>query len=216
MKTLRCHKKRLSSRGIGPEGTTPSINSPLSPKRFIHFYDGTNLHLSYYQYNLSPFSLPFFLSFFLFSSSRKFDRPRDIRDIPNETTDRRETEGETRPINSVGECSLRSRFHPRNSHSRELPLRVWQASVKQLVGSEEDRSEEAVFPRRWMKKEARAESGMDKWTTFVQMVEPLHNLSRDQQRYLPPSFFFRYSRRINLFFTYFNLLSLTNYLFNND
>lgn len=165
---------------------------------------------------ISPLFLSpsFFLSFFFPPQENLIDR--EIRDISNETTDRRETEGETRPINSVGECSLRSRFHPRNSHSRELPLRVWQASVKQLVGSEEDRSEEAVFPRRWMKKEARAESGMDKWTTFVQMVEPLHNLSRDQQRYLPPSFFFRYSRRINLFFTYFNLLSLTNYLFNND
>lgn len=165
---------------------------------------------------ISPLFLSpsFFLSFFFPPQENLIDR--EIRDIPNETTDRRETEGETRPINSVGECSLRSRFHPRNSHSRELPLRVWQASVKQLVGSEEDRSEEAVFPRRWMKKEARAESGMDKWTTFVQMVEPLHNLSRDQQRYLPPSFFFRYSRRINLFFTYFNLLSLMNYLFNND
>lgn len=165
---------------------------------------------------ISPLFLSpsFFLSFFFPPQENLIDR--EIRDIPNETTDRRETEGETRPINSVGECSLRSRFHPRNSHSRELPLRVWQASVKQLVGSEEDRSEEAVFPRRWMKKEARAESGMDKWTTFVQMVEPLHNLSRDQQRYLPPSFFFRYSRRINLFFTYFNLLSPMNYLFNND
>lgn len=167
---------------------------------------------------ISPLFLSpsFFLSFFFPPQENLIDREIFVISPTKQRIGEKRKTTETRPINSVGECSLRSRFHPRNSHSRELPLRVWQASVKQLVGSEEDRSEEAVFPRRWMKKEARAESGMDKWTTFVQMVEPLHNLSRDQQRYLPPSFFFRYSRRINLFFTYFNLLSLTNYLFNND
>lgn len=197
MKTLRCHKKRRSSRGIGPEGTTP-INPPLSPKRFIFLRRNqfTPFLLSIQSWNLSLL----FLSLF----PTKFDRPRDSRYFQRNNGSGKEGGGETKPINSVGECSLRSK----RDSTREIHIRassVWQASVKQLVASEEGRSEEAVFPRRWMKKEARAESGMDKWTTFVQMVEPLHNLSRDQQ--LSPSLFFDIPG-INLFTYFASIFSL--------
>lgn len=189
MKTLRCHKKRRPSRGIGPEGTTP-IN-PRYPRRFIFLRRNqfTPFLLSIQSPETSLFFFFPFLSFFFFFSSTKFDRPQDSwYSQRNNGSRKKEGEGRNRLIRSASARYVRSEIPPEKFTFARASRFVWQASAKQLVASEEGRSEETVFPRRWMKKEVRTESGMDKWTTFVQ-IEPLHNLSRDQQLSL---FFFRY------------------------